>query len=66
MSNLFGLNECIDDEFRWQLTRGVKPKVTVDANCSLNYRPYQQLIDPTADLVATPLWHYPLPWITLL
>jgi len=47
----------------WEEVHGRKPKVTVDTNCSLNYRQKQPMIDPEADLVSTPLYQFPLPWI---
>jgi vitamin K-dependent gamma-carboxylase len=33
-----------------------RPKVTAQALCSLNYRPYQHMVKPGFDLASTPLW----------
>jgi vitamin K-dependent gamma-carboxylase len=34
-----------------------KPKVTAEAICSLNYRPFQHMIKPDYNLLETPLWY---------
>jgi hypothetical protein len=48
------------DELRAQ---GIDPVITVDWRCSLNYRPYQRLVDPTANLAAVERSLRPARWI---
>lgn len=40
-----------------------KPRVYALTNCSLNYREKQPIVSPTFNLISSPLWEFPLPWI---
>jgi hypothetical protein len=50
----------IRDRFRRE---GIDPVINVDWRCALNGRPFQPLVDPTADLAAAPRTWRPASWI---
>eukprot|EP01129_Flabellula_baltica_P012223 TRINITY_DN5487_c0_g1_i1.p1 TRINITY_DN5487_c0_g1~~TRINITY_DN5487_c0_g1_i1.p1 ORF type:complete len:498 (-),score=62.32 TRINITY_DN5487_c0_g1_i1:11-1504(-) len=48
---------------RYYDEKQIWPKVTAQAICSLNFRPFQHMVNSSVDLVSTPLWQYPKKWV---
>jgi len=54
---------CREIRDRYKAQTGRRPKITVDYACSMNYRPFQRLIDPDYNMGIARSWRWPMPWL---